>query len=538
MNTEVPDYWIRTKADERAVALGYRWDQEAVDHVLNFFPRFLRLSTGQFAGRPFVLEAWETDFLSRLYGWKRPDGTRRFRETYVEICKNNGKTSLLAGLSLYAMKEEPGAEVYQGALNGKQADVLYREAAKLVKASPQLRKHFRVKKYNKTIVFEANDARLESMTADAQAKDGVNSSLTIFDEIHRWGSNRRLYDVMKGAGAARLQPLLVSLTTAGDDSSVFCRELHDIAVAIAAGDDSNLEFLGIIHGLTPEDDVEDEDNWKKANPALGTILSIDFFRSEFEQARKIPARLKNFLRLHLGLWQKSENVWLDMPLWDRAGDPVLGDLAWWKGRNVVAALDLSSVKDLTSLTLTTMEAGNVAWKSIYFLPEETVIERSENDGVPYDQWVEEGYALETEGNATDFEAIRNHLHELRDSGINIASVVIDPWNAAHLASLLIQDGFEVYFFRQNFANFNGPCQEVERRLLNGSLIHDANPITRWCAGNCTVKHDPAGNMRPTKAKAQKNRVDGVLSGIMALGVLTSNQIITPGCEFAPYVQTA
>ena len=530
--TEVPACWIKTKADERAVALGYQWDQAAANHVCAFFPKFLRLSTGQFAGCPFVLEAWETDFLSRLYGWRRSDGTRRFREAYVEICKKNGKTSLLAGLSLYAMKEEPGAEVYQGALNGKQADVLYREAAKLVKASPKLRKYFRVKKYNKTIVFDANDARLESLTADAEAKDGVNSSLTIFDEIHRWGGNRRLYDVMRGAGAARLQPLIVSLTTAGDDSSLFCRELHDIAVAIAEGDDSNLEFLGIIHGLTPEDDVEDEENWKRANPALGSILSLEDFRTEYEQAKRIPARLKNFLRLRLGLWQKSENVWLDMPLWDRAGDPALRELDWWRGRNAVAGLDLSSVKDLTSLTLTTMDDGVVSWHSTYFLPQETVVERSEGDGVPYDQWVAEGHALETEGNATDFEAIRQRLNELRDLGINITAIAIDPWNAAHLATLLIQDGFEVYFFRQNFANFNGPCQEVERRLLNGSLRHDFNPITRWCAGNCTVKLDPAGNMRPTKAKAQKNRVDGLVSGIMALGVLTSQQVINPGCEFA------
>ena len=530
--TEVPSFWIRTKADERAVSLGYRWDQAAADRVCAFFPKFLRLSTGQFAGRPFVLEAWEIDFLSRLYGWKRPDGTRRFREAYVEICKKNGKTSLLAGLSLYAMKEEPGAEVYQGALNGKQADVLYREAAKLVKASPQLRKHFRVKKYNKTIVFDLNDSRLESMTADAQAKDGVNSSMTIFDEIHRWGSNRQLYDVMRGAGAARRQPLLVSLTTAGDDSSVFCRELHDIAVAIAAGDDSNLEFLGVIYGLMPEDSLESENNWKKANPALGSILSLDDFRTEFELARKIPARLKNFLRLHLGLWQKSENVWLDLPLWEQAGDPTLRELDWWKNRDVVAGLDLSSVKDLTSLTLTTMDEGKVCWHSTYFLPQETVIERSERDGVPYDQWVTEGHALETEGNATDFEAIRQRLNEFRDAGINITAVAIDPWNAAHLASLLIQDGFEVYFFRQNFANFNGPCQETERRLLNGTLRHDSNPITRWCAGNCTVKLDPAGNMRPSKAKAAKQRVDGLISGIMALGVLTSQQIITAGCEFA------
>lgn len=527
----VPARWIRTKADERAVALGYWFDQAAADHVTSFFPRFLRHSTGAFAGRPFALEAWQVDLLSRAYGWKRPDGSRRFREIYVSVCKKNGKTSLLAGLALYAMLEERAAEVFQGALNGKQADVLYREASKLVRASPKLRKHFRVRRYNKTIVCDALDSRLESLTADAESKDGVNASMTIFDEIHRWGADRRLYDVMKGAGAARRQPMIWHLTTAGDDSSTFCRELHDMALAIEGGDDSNLHFLGVVHAASPGDNIEDEATWRKANPALGSILDIETFRDEFVQAKKFPARLRNFLRLHLGLWQKSTDAWLDAKSWDGAGDEALRDLSWWQGKDVVAGLDLSSVKDLTSLTLTTMAGPDVCWHSIYFLPEETVGERSRNDGVPYDQWVAEGHALETEGNATDFEAIRARLNELRDLGVNIRTVCIDPWNAAHLASLLIHDGFEVYAFRQNFANFTGPCQEVERRLLNGTLRHDANPITRWCCLNCNVKSDPAGNIRPTKARAQKNRIDGVVSGIMALGVLTSVPLITPGCDF-------
>jgi hypothetical protein len=36
-----------------------------------------------------------------LFGWKRADGTRRFRRRYVEVPKKNGKSTLFSGLSLY-----------------------------------------------------------------------------------------------------------------------------------------------------------------------------------------------------------------------------------------------------------------------------------------------------------------------------------------------------------------------------------------------------------------------------------------------------
>ena len=530
--SKVPARWIRTKADERAVAEGHYWDQAAVNRVLEFFPKFLRLGTGRYANRPFILEDYQVDLLSRAFGWRRPDGTRRFREIYLSICKKNGKSTLLAGLAIYGMIEEPGAGIYQGALNSKQADIILRVAAGMIRKSPKLRKHFRILKHNKTITYDRNEARLECMTADVDSKDGVDSSMTILDEIHRWGHNRQLYDVMKGAGAAREQPMLWMLTTAGDDQSVFCREIHDIALAIINGDDSNLSFLGVIYAASPKDDIESEATWHKANPALGSILSLETFRNDFEQAKKTPARLKNFLRLQLGLWQKGQGAWLDVKLWDEAAQPEVRDLSRWKGREVVAGLDLSTNSDLTSLSLATMDDDIVYLHSTYFLPEETIERRSREDGVSYSQWADEGFALETEGNATDFEAIRLRLRQLHEQGIRIKAIAIDPWNAAHLGTLLQADGFNVYFFRQNFGNFTGPCFELERRLLNGTIVHDDNPITRWCVGNCRIKVDPSGNIRPTKEKAVKERIDGVVSAIMALGVLTSNQIVTSGFEYA------
>lgn len=527
---DVPERWIRNEADREAVRRGYYFDEGAAGFVCDFFEQFLCHTTTHWAGKPFLLEAWQRDYLSRLFGWMRPDGRRRFRESYLEVAKKNGKSTLFSGLCLYGLIEEQGTGVYQGAVDKEQAGIVYREAAQMVDASPGLRTRLKVKRHNSTIVWPENNARLACMSADVASKDGINLSLGIIDELHRFGRNRALYDILKYAGRARRQSLLLSITTAGVDRKSLCYELHEEARRIDEGSTANLHFLGVIHAAGPDDNLDDPATWRKANPSMGTIISEADFRDDFEEAKRIPGRLNNFLRLGLNIWTTAETRWLDVKLWDACADPA--GFAWWRDRpNVYAALDLSSVEDLTSLTLGVLDEndGVFQWQSLYFVPAETVAERVARDKVPYDQWIEAGHIIESPGNATDFEFIRVKLHQMRDFGIAIAAVGIDPWNAHHLASLLMQDGFDVKLIRQVPVNLNGPCKELERRLLDGTLAHDNNPVTRWCVENVATESDAMGNIHPSKRRSTE-KIDGVVSGIMALGMATgwAFAVPTPG----------
>jgi phage terminase large subunit-like protein len=514
--------WRRTPADEEAVRRGYYFEQPDADHVCDFFEQFLFVAPG----RPFVLEPWERDFLSRLYGWKREDGTRRYTEAYLEICKKNGKSTLLSGLCLYGMVDEPSAGVYQGAVDKEQGKIIFREAAQMVANSPPLARRFKASDHYGTILWKDGNARMVCMSSEVESKDGINASLTVFDELHRFGRDRKLYDIMEHAGAARRQPLRVNITTAGNDRQSLCWEVRQQAVRILEGATDDLHFLGVIYGADPDDDLDDPKVWRKANPSMGSILSESRFAEEWDKAKRIPGRLNSFKRLRFGIWTNSVTNWLPLDLWDAAEDPA--EPCWWQdGRPVHAALDLSSVKDLTSLTFCNLDRDVLAWRSFYFVPEDTLVERCERDKVPYDRWAEAGHLIETPGNATDFEAIRKSLNDLRTLGTNIVSVGIDPWNAAHLASLLIEDGFNVVMIRQNFGNFTGPCKELERRLLNGTIAHDGNPVTRWCVENVATEEDAQGNIRPSKKKSTE-KIDGVVSGVMALGLATSKIDPTPG----------
>ena len=62
---------------------GLRWDLAAALRAINFFRDVLCLNGGQFEGKPFKLHPSQAFQVGSLFGWKRRDGTRRFRRFYA-----------------------------------------------------------------------------------------------------------------------------------------------------------------------------------------------------------------------------------------------------------------------------------------------------------------------------------------------------------------------------------------------------------------------------------------------------------------------
>jgi phage terminase large subunit-like protein len=69
--------------------------------------------------------------------------------------------------------------------------------------------------------------------------------------------------------------------------------------------------------------------------------------------------------------------------------------------------------------------------------------------------------------------------------------------------------------RQGFATLSAPTKELEKLVLSGRIGHGAHPVLRWCASNVTVETDPAGNLKPSKAKSTE-RIDLIAALITAL----------------------
>lgn len=509
-----------SRRGRRRTLEGYWFDDAAADRVVEFFERFLRHVKGKWAGVRFELQPWQRDNIIRpLFGWKRPDGTRKYRVAYIEIPRKNGKSTIAAGIALYLLfaDGEAGAEIYSAAADREQAAIVFETAKAMVEASPALKK--RAKIYKRSIVVPKTGSSYKVLSADAPTKHGLNAHGIVFDELHAQ-PNRELWDVLTTSTGAREQPLVVAITTAGYDRNSICWEQHEYARKVLGGVIDDPSFFAYIAAADEQDDWRDPKTWAKANPGLGVTVKREYLEQECKRAIEVPAYQNTFRRLHLNQWTQQEERWLDLAAWDATAGLVVPEKL--QGRVCYGGLDLASTTDIAALVLLfPIDDGTYEVVPYFWIPEENMRERENRDRVPYSSWARQGFIIPTPGNVIDYQAIRQKINDL-GKVYNIKEIGHDPWNATQLALELAGDGFTMVPIRQGFASMSPPTKELLNLVLAKKLRHGGHPILRWMADSMVVKQDPAGNVKPDKSKSTA-RIDGMVALIMAIDRATRHQ---------------
>lgn len=503
-------------ADER----GLYFDAASARKVIEFFG-FLKHSKGEWAGQTITLEPWQAFILWVIFGWKKADGTRRFRTAYEEVARKNGKTTIAAGIGLYLMfaDGEPGAEVYTAATKRDQARIAHSEATRMVKASPSLRKRIQVYKDNLSISGTAS--KYEPLGADADTMDGLHVHGAIIDELHAH-KTRDVVDKLDTATGSRRQPLLFMITTAGFDRQSVCYEMHEYTQKVLEGIIQDDTFFGIIFSLDEGDDWQDESVWIKANPNLGVSKKFEDLQRKANKAKEMPSALFAFLRLELNVWTQSETKWIDADRWRECGKAV--DAAGLRGRKCYGGLDLSSNIDISAEVLVfPPETGEDDYKVLcrFWVPEASMHKRSHDDRVPYEAWVREGFITATPGDVIDYDFIFAQIDE--DAQVyDLSEMAFDRWGATKIVQEIEEHGLTCVQFGQGFASMSPPMKELERLILDKKLAHGNNPVLNWMADNLVVRQDPAGNIKPDKERSRE-RIDGMVALAMALDRALRNE---------------
>ena len=492
---------------------GIYFDVDAAAHVIDFF-RFLRHSKGEWARKVIELEPWQQALLWILFGWYRADGTRRFRTSYVEVARKNGKSTLAAGVGLYLMigDGEPGAEVYSAATKRDQARITHQEATRMVKASPALRK--RVTCFRDNLHVRDTATKFEPLGRDADSMDGLNVYGAIVDELHAHKSDE-VWGVLATATGSRRQSLMFGITTAGFNRNSFCFEQRDYALKVLEQVFDDDSFFGVVFTMDEGDDWSDERNWIKANPNLGVSVKLDDLQDKARRAREIGSALTHFLTKHLDIWTNAAEIWLNPDKWKACGGPV--DELKLAGRPCYGGLDLSNTLDITAWILVFPPYGDDEFYSVlarFWVPEDTIRERSRNDNVHYNVWERAGLIEATPGEVIDYEFVYSQIdkdaqmYDLREIGF-------DRWGAAQVYLRAEKAGLAMVEVGQGFAGISPPMKELEKLIVGKRLRHGDNPVLSWMAHNLVAMRDPAGNIKPDKRKARE-KIDGMVALIMAL----------------------
>ena len=522
----------------------YYFEARAAAHYVGFFEEKLRHYDGVFAGQPFTFEPWQWFAFGSPFGWLRyqrinDKPVRRFRELDVFVPKKQGKSIWIAGTMLYMLEYDdyPGAQVYSLALNRSHAETLgYRDAEILVNSSPELKAKYRVNKGAATrgIYFDGMNSHVKPLVSKEEIADGPKIHVAANDEVKDW-ENFDLYNTLINGTASDPMAMVINISTAGDNKTSLGYERQAYVEQILDGRIEDDQTFGIVYGIDEGDEKEwdTERVWKKANPNYGITVSKEYYDNRVKAGRNNQHNKAIFLTKHLNMWVDSVSGWLNMDAWDKCGaDIKIEDHESWQ---CIVSIDLASKIDLTvRLKLFFQDDRCVIFPSFY-MPEEVLQDDKKYNEAMRSQlrrWADMGHITLTSGSTVDYDVIKEDVkQDFRD--YDVVEMPYDPWNSTQFINSLDKDGIDIdlmtEYTQAGYKAWTEPMKETERMILEGRLIHDNNPVMRWCMGNVVIRLDNNDNIRPEKELPQ-NKIDGAIAlfQAVAVGIIRMQEDTTPG----------
>jgi phage terminase large subunit-like protein len=508
----------RFQADLDRARAGWRYQFEPApaERVCKFI-ELLPHAKGQWAtARPghstlIRLEPWQCFLIVNVFGWKRADGTRRFRECYLEVPRKNGKSLIAAAIGLYMLTSdgEAGAEVYSGATSEKQAWEVFSPARLMALGRPELVAHHHLEVNASNICVPSSGAKFEPLIG--KPGDGASPSCAIVDEFHEHPTPDQFDTMLTGMGARR-QPLMLIITTAGDNLGGPCYDKRGSMVRILDGVIEDDEKFALIYTIDAGDDWTSAATLIKANPNYGISVGPEFLQARQREGIENARRAGVFKTKHLNLWLQAKSAFFDIDRWASCLEPGL-TLASLKGKRCRIALDLASKVDIAAMQLLfDLGEGRFALFGRYYLPEETIT-KAANDH--YRGWAAGGHMIATDGEIIDFDRIMDDLLAL-GSDFQVDEVAYDPWQATHLATQLAAKGVSVVEYRATVQTMSEPMKTLDAWITARKVVHDGNPVMSWMLSNVVASPDAKDNVYPRKLRPE-DKIDGPVAAIMAVG---------------------
>jgi phage terminase large subunit-like protein len=495
---------------------GLYFDCEAASRIIRW-AGMLQHTTGPMGGKPLVLEPWQEFRHGSVFGWKHRDtGLRRFRSTYHQVGKKNGKTTDTGVPMLFTQlfDGEAAPQGYCAATTKDQAGLLFKEMKRMIKRSPFLGQFMKV--WRTSIETPRTDGSIACLSRDGDSSDGINPSFLARDEMHRW-TDRELADTIVESMIARDQPIDWVITTAGQDRNSLCGEIRGYAESVLRGKVTDDSFFGYVAEPAPDCDPSDPVAWAMGNPNLGVSKKVEAMQSTLRSALAIAGKMPNFRRFHLNLWTEGAQTWIAPDVWDKGTASAPFDPAMLYGRKAWVGLDLSNKVDTTAIVVAVPVDGLIYLITYTFLPEgpKGFIQRAQTEKREYVGWRDQGWLEVHKGGTIDEDQIADRLEWIRKH-FDLQEVAYDPWGMKYLADKLDKRRFPMVEHRQGYASMSNPMKRFEERVAQNKIRHGGNPVLGWQVGNVHRDEDAAENVKPNKKKST-GRIDAAVAAIMALG---------------------
>lgn len=513
----------------------YHFDVEQAERIIDF-AETLTIAEGE-EETEVECYPFQCFILGSLNGWRTKEGNhRRFRTSYVQLGRQNGKSFLNGIMASYYgnFDKYKRGQIYCTATKKEQALIVFNEIVKFIESDADLSECFKIHEHNSTIDCLLTRSKIKALSGDTKSIDGFRPYLGIVDEYHAH-KDEQMYKLLEG-GIKKMKSALISvITTAGFDLKSPCYELYEYCVKVLKGVSENDAQFIYIAQMNEDDDMWMPENWVKANPILEyDAEALQNMIPVAQTAKEMGGRtLRDFIVKQLNMWiQWTNDVYLkDMEVWNKGA--VKKTLEDFRKKKCYVGLDLSSGGDLTSLAIVFpfLQEGEKRYfvHAHSFIPKARVQEHMKTDRVPYDLWIQQGLVEVTEtmgGIKTDYKYILTYLQGIvKKYELDVQWICYDPHNASAFLADLEAMGYDSMSIAQSAKMLNDATVDFRLELMAGHVEHDGNGAMKWSIANAKTTSNSFGEIKIDK-EFRTERID-IIDAIIDAWVMAMKGEVKP-----------
>ena len=508
---------------QKTTGFAYRFDEDVATKYIRIIEKMQHVD-GVLANQPLILEPWQRFLIANIFGWLihggKLDGIRKHSRIYLEVGRGAGKSTLTSAICLaeLILEKQQGGQIICSAKTAEQANIVFEASKRMAgKFSGDLQRKLGIEISAHAITNTRTSSKMFKVSSDNKgSQDGKLPIFISIDELHAH-TNRDTYDAMEQTLAKRPGATMLCITTAGNDTSSICFEVHSHLCKVLSGVVEDNGIFGLIYTIDEPDEWDKPESWKMANPNYGISVVEKNIAELCNKAKSVPSAKNTFLTKQLCIWTSEGVGWMPLEKWKTTKHPTL-DIKNFAGKKCYMGVDFGTRSDLCGKVYVFPEKiDGITHYNVFafaYLPE-AAIKESRNS--QYGGWVNSGLLYKIDGDTVDYDIVEKHLVEDYNT-FDIKQIAFDRWGFIQAAQRLINFGLPMTEVGMTVSNLSEPMKEILSLTLQ-KRIKTNNPILDWCMSNVEVRVDQNDNIFPRKAgNRPENKKDLADALILAMCV--------------------
>lgn len=500
---------------------------------------YINYATGFYANQPVInhLAGFQAMVIENIFCWFDKDGSsqKMISEVILEIGRKSGKSFLSALIEILILLRAP--RFSQHAIAGKTRDIsglIKKEMESIIKASPKISKYFKITR--ERILCKHNEAYCKNLSGEANNINGLLLTSYIVYEV----ANQETQEIIGALALSQMSVqgsrLAIYISTAYDLEINAFREMCDRSKKILDGAiEDNGKTFSLLFELDEGDDYSDESCWIKASPLQMTFENgREFLRSEFQKGLDIPSKMREFRIKILNEYLPSAKVESYTPISYIKECVIPKDSFSFKGKNIYMGIDASISSDNTSVTMVCLDKGKIYVKSMCFIPEGRIMEKSVKEKCDYRRFIQEGDCIACGDLTINYSVLEDYVANIEKSfGCKVMGIAYDRWNFISSATKLEAQGLKMIDTPMHSKVLSPIYKLLEEKVLNKEICFLHNDLILDNFANCRCKYSENLDKYLTK-KSSNGKIDMVISLALALTQLEEKELRYKRKQFISY----